>query len=270
MDDNKIYPSDIDPVVRMANYFEAVPGRRDWPNHSVKDLELVLIVNGCFTADDPEHQRTELQAGDVLLIRTGHPCNLLFSSGQKNVISCIHFELMKRQSIAAGDYTIGPDTPWVIHARNDWQIVELFRKCASLSDSLHMYNEALQNTVFKELWIRLMALYAGQISRGMDDRINGMAAFIRENLKEPITRQDLANEFGITPEHVNYVFKRHLGICPSQLIKRERVREATRLLDSGRYSISEVAGRVGYKDPLYFSRVFREVMGVSPRKYHSI
>jgi YesN/AraC family two-component response regulator len=51
---------------------------------------------------------------------------------------------------------------------------------------------------------------------------------------------------------------------------RLKVQHACRLLDTTSARIQEVGTEIGYPDPYYFSRLFREVMGMSPRAYRSI
>lgn len=52
-----------------------------------------------------------------------------------------------------------------------------------------------------------------------------------------------------------------------QYITSTRIARAQGLLESTDYNISEIASIVGYENPLYFSRIFKKLVGVSPRKY---
>lgn len=45
------------------------------------------------------------------------------------------------------------------------------------------------------------------------------------------------------------------------------MQEACKLLRSTKRTVQEIGAELGYEDPFYFSRAFRKVMGVSPRKY---
>jgi YesN/AraC family two-component response regulator len=49
-----------------------------------------------------------------------------------------------------------------------------------------------------------------------------------------------------------------------------RIRYACRLLDTTTLTVREVGYRVGYEDPYYFSRMFRKLMGLSPRQYRKL
>ena len=54
---------------------------------------------------------------------------------------------------------------------------------------------------------------------------------------------------------------------PAQFLIRYRINEACSILKNSDLSISEVAVSTGFSDPLYFSRAFKKVKGISPRAY---
>ena len=62
-------------------------------------------------------------------------------------------------------------------------------------------------------------------------------------------------------------FKQYMGISPAQYILSLRIMNAQNLLERGVYNIREVAEVVGYENPLYFSRVFKKEVGMSPTEY---
>ena len=52
-----------------------------------------------------------------------------------------------------------------------------------------------------------------------------------------------------------------------QYILSKRIYNATALLQNDHYNITEIATIVGYDNPLYFSRIFKKVKGLSPKEY---
>jgi len=93
-----------------------------------------------------------------------------------------------------------------------------------------------------------------------------MVEWLRARLAEPVSRRDLAGAFFLTPEHVNALFRKELGISPTQFLHRERVLLAHRLMQSEGLSAKEAAARAGFCDQFYFSKVFRKMMGVPPSR----
>ena len=49
-----------------------------------------------------------------------------------------------------------------------------------------------------------------------------------------------------------------------------RVNNAASLLETADYSMAEISAIVGYEDPLYFSRLFRKIKGMSPTDYRKL
>ncbi len=116
----------------------------------------------------------------------------------------------------------------------------------------------------REIILLLAGHWRQTASPDLSPRMQAMILFIRENLQQPLSRQSLAQTFRITPEHVNLLFRKELGMTPSAVINRERVMLAYRLIHEKGHSVKEAAYAVGYADPFYFSRVFKTVFGIPP------
>ena len=71
----------------------------------------------------------------------------------------------------------------------------------------------------------------------------------------------------ITPEYLSTLFNKEVGINFSTFLKRFRISQAKRLLKGTDDKIYSIALQVGYNDPKYFNRVFKEEMGISPGDY---
>ena len=91
--------------------------------------------------------------------------------------------------------------------------------------------------------------------------------YIREHYSENISLDMLAEQLEITPEYLSALFNKEVGINFSTFLKQFRISQAKRLLKGTDYKIYEVAAQVGYNDPKYFNRVFKEEIGVSPGDY---
>lgn len=67
--------------------------------------------------------------------------------------------------------------------------------------------------------------------------------------------------------HLSRAFRGEIGIGPMQYLARLRMRRAQHLLQRTGMGVKEIAACVGVSDPLYFSRLFRKHVGLSPRAY---
>ncbi|MGS2737946.1 hybrid sensor histidine kinase/response regulator transcription factor [Sinomicrobium sp. M5D2P17] len=90
---------------------------------------------------------------------------------------------------------------------------------------------------------------------------------IEDNFDDPdFSIEKLAQKAGISRSLLHIKMKKITETNASGYIKRRRIDKAVVLLQKG-YPISEVAYKVGYNDPNYFSRVFKQQMEVSPSEY---
>ncbi|WP_338786138.1 AraC family transcriptional regulator [Metabacillus sp. FJAT-53654] len=93
--------------------------------------------------------------------------------------------------------------------------------------------------------------------------------FIQDNLSEPLKLEHVANYLHISSRHLSRLFSKELTESFSNYIRKERVREATRLLETTSMSIKEIADVTGFGSVHYFTRVFTTMMNVSPAKYRN-
>ena len=79
--------------------------------------------------------------------------------------------------------------------------------------------------------------------------------------------EDLALSARLSVPHFSALFRHLTGYPPVDFLIRQRIRRACHLLDTSDQSISSIAETVGFKDPYYFSRCFRRIMGCAPLAY---
>jgi AraC-like DNA-binding protein len=94
-----------------------------------------------------------------------------------------------------------------------------------------------------------------------------MMAFIERNFAKNVTVGDIAAACHCSVSYVSHTFKKQTGLSVSSYINRMRIEKAVFLLEKTQLSIQEISDLCGFNDSNYFSNVFREHMGVSPRKY---
>ncbi len=93
--------------------------------------------------------------------------------------------------------------------------------------------------------------------------------FIERNYtRKFITLERIAESVSVSPSYLSSVFKKELGFSVIEFLTDYRLRAAKGLMDKEPLEpIMEIAERVGYSDPYYFSKCFRKQFGVSPSDY---
>lgn len=90
------------------------------------------------------------------------------------------------------------------------------------------------------------------------------------HLSEPQRISTLSNIAGLSASQFISLFKRISGCSPMNFFIRLRMQRACELLRDRELRIKEVAFTLGYKDPFYFSRMFKTIIGVSPNCFRKM
>lgn len=91
--------------------------------------------------------------------------------------------------------------------------------------------------------------------------------YIKSHYKEGITLEEVADHLDITPEYLCTLFNKEIGMNFSVFLRDFRLSHAKRLLKGTNMKIYEIAAEVGYSDPKYFIRVFKENIGIPPGEF---
>jgi AraC-like DNA-binding protein len=91
--------------------------------------------------------------------------------------------------------------------------------------------------------------------------------YMRENVENRITMEEVLRYVGYSQSHFSTVFKNKTGMSPLSYFNRLKVEHACKLLKTTDLKVNQICYKVGIEDSLYFSRLFSKVMGMSPTKY---
>ena len=94
-------------------------------------------------------------------------------------------------------------------------------------------------------------------------------AYLHQNYTRPLARWEIADAIGVSESYLSRLFKQELDLTPWDYLNRFRVHQAKELIRRTQGSVKIVANQVGFKDPSYFSRVFRKQTGLSPSEFQA-
>jgi AraC-like DNA-binding protein len=102
------------------------------------------------------------------------------------------------------------------------------------------------------------------------DTVRRVMRIISDNFADPNLDLDkVAKLLPLSPVQLSHILNQEVGVSFRHLLRHTRIEEAKRLLASQRFSVKEVAVRVGFTDRHYFSRTFKELTGQSASEYRS-
>ncbi len=92
--------------------------------------------------------------------------------------------------------------------------------------------------------------------------------FIDEHLGDTnLSLELISDELSYNPKYISRIFKKEMRVSITDYINTIRIHHACTLMDKGFTSVQDISQLCGYRDPLYFSRVFKQALGIAPRKY---
>ncbi len=91
--------------------------------------------------------------------------------------------------------------------------------------------------------------------------------YMQENTNKFITINELAEHVNLSESHYSKIFRNKTGSSPLDYFINLKMQEAIRLLTNQSFKIKEVAYKLGYNDPYYFTRIFTKHIGSSPASF---
>jgi AraC-like DNA-binding protein len=98
-------------------------------------------------------------------------------------------------------------------------------------------------------------------------RVRRLIERIARNSSLALSVEEMAEEARTSPRNFRREFKRVTGEAPGSYVNRLRIDEACLLLSSTDKTITQIAILAGFEDPAYFTRMFRQLKGMSPRSF---
>jgi AraC-like DNA-binding protein len=103
--------------------------------------------------------------------------------------------------------------------------------------------------------------------RQIDPRVLRVLSYIDQHLHRHLRNEDFGRVARMSTNACTRLFKQKTGITPLGYLNQRRIEQASILLHHTDHSIEEIAGRCGFTDRFYFTRVFQKQFGVGPATY---
>ncbi|MEK5027234.1 AraC family transcriptional regulator [Paenibacillus sp. FSL M7-1046] len=123
----------------------------------------------------------------------------------------------------------------------------------------------------QQLFTELLTELHGEIrenSQSPAHWLDRVLEYIEAHYSEDITRSQMAERAGVSPEHFSRVFRKATGQTFNEYVTLHRIRRAQKRMLTGAPNLSQLALEVGYVEGTYLSRKFKQVVGISPAAYH--
>ena len=233
----------------------------------VDQYVLIYCVDGSgFYVVDGKRQ--EVKKNQYFILPIGKPHEYGATEGHHWTIYWVHF-----RGKAAHVFAEGADTPHTINVTMQSRISERLNIFEEILITLHFGNGIEDLRYASSLLAHFLASmrYLGQFRRAKGetekDIVEQAIHYMRENMEQHITMDEVLRYVGYSQSHFSTVFKKKTGMSPLNYFNRLKVEHACHLLKTTDLKINMICYKVGIEDSLYFSRLFSKIMGMSPTKY---
>jgi AraC-like DNA-binding protein len=255
-----LLPTDVGYFPKAAGHFiHRAPG--------IDQAILIYCVkgNGWCEIEGTHHV---VSAGDVLVIPPG--CAHAYGADEQRpwTIFWVHVEGQNAPALL-DELRTTPGNP-VLSLGENPELLALFEELLEVVEHGYATSRLLYASQILAHLIGLMIWDCRQIPRGPLDtahRVLESITYMKQHLDHNATTASFAALANLSESHYRSLFKSQIGYAPMDYFIRLRMHKACQLLDTTGLSVKEIAAKVGYEDPLYFSRVFKSVVENSPSQY---
>lgn len=263
---NNFYKS-IDIMIYNTGYEECDPGHSYGP--AVRKSYMIHYVTegkGIFTINGKTYQ---LKKGDAFLMCPGE--QIYYEADKKNPWC---YAWIGMQGVKVESYlkkTAFANSP-IIHYSKDDQLSLLYIKLQKAYSSDSRSRELLVNCVLYEILHFLINSVPNEKSdKDHNEKIylNKIISYCAINIDKQIKVSELAQYLGLDRSYLTRLFKSEMKISLKDYILKTKIDEANDLLKNTDLPINVISRSVGFDDPLYFSRIYKEKQKISPKNYRN-
>ncbi|WP_372764348.1 arabinose operon transcriptional regulator AraC [Litorivivens sp.] len=127
----------------------------------------------------------------------------------------------------------------------------------------------LEANLLLQFILRCRSYFPDSHHRVSDERVENAKRFVEEHLSEAFTLEQVAEAVYMSPSRLAALFKSHTGLSVFSWRNERRLIQAAHRLRSSDEPISSIGTQLGFSDPTYFSRTFRQHIGCSPKQYRN-
>lgn len=100
-----------------------------------------------------------------------------------------------------------------------------------------------------------------------DNLVGSIINFLQKNIDQTYSIKDISEEFKYSPSYIFTLFKKRTGYSLIHFFNLKKMQKACEYLNYTDLSVKEISYKMNFQDPSYFSRLFKKLMGVSPKRY---
>lgn len=170
--------------------------------------------------------------------------------------------------------TYTPQNGFIVQIERLYCLIDQLESLWKLAARKDLSENRLVRAEFQSLMIQALLTGLTQIELQRSDQIDHqkiligqIRQYVEHHFCEDLSIDELAQMARCTPNYLNGLFRKFLHQPIHQYILQKRLDTAKRLLTDHQIPVKEIAYKLGFKDPLYFSRLFKKRFGIPPTNF---
>jgi len=239
-------------------------------HHSYFQIIYIVSGSGSFYYQELEKQ---LSQNKLFLIAAGESHKL--AADQKNTLKTLDIkfkikvdQFASRVKMAAGEYN---DLP---------QVKNLLGQIWQEGRKKQDYYQELVNSFLLQILINILRVNSNSSAAekeaaqrpGLKENTENQLCrkflnYIEENYSRELLLKDIASELGYNQSYICQIFKENYNLTPMSFLYKYRIQKAAELLKESGDTLSQIAGKTGFKTVHHFNRTFSKYQGQPPGEY---
>lgn len=232
-------------------------------NRSEHDDYILIYCSegkGCLNTKGNE---LHVNAGELFILPPNTIHSYRSDEAQPWTVYWCHFQGWQARNFF--DYIYNEKETSLIKNMTDIDILQSFRELVSivrngtqLPDFVHASN------FFRHILTKIERHTKKQAKQAQGLSVSNIQYLMRANINKQLSLAEFASSSHYSKYHFSREYFRLTGKTPMRHFVELKMEHACFLLEQTHLSMSEIAFQLGYDDALYFSRVFRKVIGIAP------
>lgn len=220
--------------------------------------ELIICQKGSLPLQI-DKQKYTLQKGDTLIVE---PNSLMQGFPIKEDVQFYWLHFIFKNKISK-DNNKQISIPLIGHLSNINSLIITINQLLAINTHQLYYRE--QQNILMTLLLTQLASESN--APETVTLISKIKEWIRTNIYRQISLQDIADHFGFNKQYLSKLFKKKVGITPTQYMIQLKIQTAKALLIETNLSIKEISSYSYYQDKKLFMKQFKHIVGITPSKY---
>jgi AraC family transcriptional regulator of arabinose operon len=259
----------VAPLMPMTGYFMSKGEAMTWPEGNLANWNAYYTLQGYGEAVYPDGTVVRTGAGDFLLLPPGVERGYRIPVPQQGwEFYWLHFRATPRLTTHLDWFNAA--CRWQIHTVRDASQRVLIAESLEQAHRINLTNpdlalrEPMLEALLETVILQIAAGTGKLVTHAVDTRIEHTLEHFHRDIAANADVDTLAHVAGLSRSQFNLLFRKGTGRTPQQYVEDRRLEMAAYYLKTTSLSVADVAQKVGFDSPFYFSTRFKHRFGHSP------